>query len=305
MSISISPSNGANNPTITRVSGANGEGAVSLVPSPTPASGGGGGGGYTPPSNPPLNTAALSNTQKSIDQLPGILARALASNDQEYQNTQQGFNAQETQQRGQYDKGTTTNQQNYDSNTMAALRAGATGLEGLLSILRGTGVESWANNAVRDTTNADIQTGHNTQQENQTSLDSSLSTFLTDLADKRHQNDVTHQNNAFAARESNATQMQTLYQKLASYYADAGDNATATKYMNMAGDLSAPIAQFGTAPVSKYDTTPVNVTAPTISAFSGPSKPGVTATPGDNGGGNGIFTIGDTRRKLAGASAGV
>lgn len=303
MGITVSPSNGANNPTITSVRTADNSTVIPLVSQPAPSSGGGGG-GYTPPSNPPLNTGAIANTNASLAELPGILARAIEANNQEYQNAQSGFNAQETQQRGQYDKSTTQNQQNYDSNLMAALHAGAIGLRGLLSILRGTGAEGWANQAVRDTTNSDIQTGRDTQQSNQTSLDNSLSTFLTDLADKRHQNDVTHQNNEFAARESNATQMQDLYQKLAGYYASAGDTANANKFMAKAGSFTPQIAQYGTAPVSRYDTTPVAVQAPDITAFSGPTQQNVTATPSSGGAGNGIFSIGDARKRLAGAGAG-
>lgn len=255
----------------------------------------------TPVASHPLNQAAIDNTNKSLAELPGILQHALAANNQTYQNAQQSFDAQQQQQQQQYDHGTMTNQQNYDANEMGALRAGANGLSGLLSILRGTGAEGWARNVVHDTTSGDIQDGLNTRNQNQTSLDNSLSGFLADLADKRHANDVTHQGNEFAARESNATGLQDLYAKLAGYYSDAGDNANATKYLNMAGDLAPDIARYGVAPVGKYDTSPVTVHAADISAFAAPTKQSVTYKSGNDGTGAGIFTVADARKRLQGA----
>ena len=130
-------------------------------------------GGNTAP-RPVLNTAAIANTQKSIDQLPLILQQALADSLQEYENAKQKLGVQEGQERGAYDKGTTTNQLNYDANLMASLRAGTKGLGGLLSILRGTGAENWARDAVMETTNSDIRTGLDTRNQNQTWLNSSL-----------------------------------------------------------------------------------------------------------------------------------
>lgn len=262
----------------------------------------GGTGGYVAP-KPVLNTAAIANTQKSIDQLPLILQQALAASLQEYENAKQGFGVQEEQQRGAYDKGTTTNQLNYDANLMASLRAGTKGLGGLLSILRGTGAENWARDAVMETTSNDIRGGLDTRNQNQTGLDSSLSGFLTELEGKRNANDQTLRNNEYAARGANATQAQKLYSDMASVYADAEDTANATKFMNKAGDYSGDIARYGTAPVSKFDTVPVNVKAAEVSAFADPTKQAVSATEGNQGGGAGIFTLGDTRRKLAGAGA--
>lgn len=261
-----------------------------------------GNGGYVAP-RPVLNTAAIANTQKSLDQLPLILQQALAASLQEYENAKQGFAVQEQQQRGAYDKGTTTNQLNYDDNLMASLRSGASGLGGLLSILRGTGAEGWARDAVMNTTNTDIRGGLDTREQNQGQLDSSLSGFLTELEGKRNANDQTLRNNEFAARGANATQAQKLYSDMASIYADAEDTGNATRFMNKAGDYSTDIARYGTAPVSRFDTNPVAVKAAEVSAFADPTKQNVAATDSNQGGGAGLFTIGDTRRKLAGVGA--
>ena len=263
----------------------------------------GNGGSTAPAPKPVLNTAAIANTQKSLDQLPLILQQALAASLQEYENAKQGFAVQEQQQRGAYDKGTTTNQLNYDDNLMASLRSGASGLGGLLSILRGTGAEGWARDAVMNTTNTDIRGGLDTREQNQGQLDSSLSGFLTELEGKRNANDQTLRNNEFAARGANATQAQKLYSDMASIYADAEDTGNATRFMNKAGDYSTDIARYGTAPVSRFDTNPVAVKAAEVSAFADPTKQNVAATDSNQGGGAGLFTIGDTRRKLAGAGA--
>lgn len=262
--------------------------ASNFTPAPTPAA-------------PVLNTAAIAATQKSIDQLDPILQRALAAEAQNYQNAQHGFDEQEKAQRSQYDKGTFTNQQNYDANLMASLRAGANGLSGLLSILRGTGVEDWARNVVDDTTNSDIRDGLNTRQENQGKLDSGLNGFLADLQAKRDRNKQTYQDNQYAAHNDYETQLQKLYQNMAKYYADANQNDQATTYLTKAGDLAPQIAEYSVSPVGKYDTSPVPVRAAEISAFAAPTEQNVSVDSGDSPAG--IFTIGDARKRLAGAGA--
>ena len=252
---------------------------------------------------PVLNRAAVDNTQKSIDELAGMLQRALDADRQRFNNAEAGFNAQEAQQRGQYDTGTVTNQQNYDSNLMASLRSGANGLSGLLSILRGTGAEGWARDAVQNTANNDIRTGLDTRNENQTGLDNSIGNFLTELAGKRRNNQEVLQNNEFAARGQNASEAQRLYKEMAGFYSDAENTDEATRFMNKAGEYTPDIARYSTAPVGTYDEKPVEVKAAPITAFGGPTRQNVAASSGDNGANAGIFTINDTRRRLAGAGA--
>lgn len=260
-------------------------------------------GSYPSGSSAPLNTAAITNTQKNIDQLPLILQMALTGYQQAHDNANGTLDAQQAQEQGKYDTGTVTNQQNYDSNLMAALRSGANGLGGLLSILRGTGAEGWAKNAVQDTTNSDIRTGLDTRDQNQTGLDTSLSSTLTDLRGKREQNDATLQNNQFAARSNHATQLQDLYKTMAGFYSDAGNTGEATRFMNMAGDQAPEVARYSSAPVAAFDSTPVAVKSAPVTAFSGPTTQNVTANDGNNGSNAGIFTLGDARKRLAGAGA--
>ena len=159
---------------------------------------------------PVLNRAAVDNTQKSIDQLPLMLQMALDAEAEKYQNAENGFNIQQGDEQARYDESSTTNNLNYDANLMASLRSGAKGLSGLLSILRGTGAEGWAQDAVMDTTNNDINNGLDTRNENQASLDTSLGSFMSDLAGKRRANQETRINNEYAARGQNASQMQII-----------------------------------------------------------------------------------------------
>jgi len=255
-----------------------------------------------PAPKPVLNQAAVNNTQGSIDALAGILQRALDAENQKYTNAETLFNEQQAGEQGRYDKGTETNQLNYDSNLMASLRAGAKGLGGLLSILRGTGAEGWANDAVRDTTSSDIRTGLDTRNENQTSLDNGISSFLSELAGKRRDNEATRQNNEFAHRGNNASEAQRLYKEMAGFYSDAEDTGNATRLMNKAGEYTPEIAKYSVAPVRGYDASPVKVQAAPVTAFSGAAEQNVNYDGGSNPN-NGIFTINNTRKKLAGVGA--
>jgi hypothetical protein len=255
-----------------------------------------------PAPKPVLNQAAVDNTQGSIDALAGILQRALDAENQKYTDAETLFNEQQAGEQGRYDKGTETNQLNYDSNLMASLRAGAKGLGGLLSILRGTGAEGWANDAVRDTTSSDIRTGLDNRNENQTSLDNGIGSFLGELAGKRRDNEATRQNNEFAHRGNNASEAQRLYKEMAGFYSDAEDTGNATRLMNKAGEYTPEIAKYSVAPVRGYDASPVKVQAAPVTAFSGAAEQNVNYDGGNNSN-NGIFTINNTRKKLAGVGA--
>lgn len=251
--------------------------------------------------HPALNQAAVNNTQATIDQIPGLLQAALAAEGQTHQNSINTFNAQEGQQRGQYDTSTTTNQQNYDSNFMDSIRAGIKGLGSLVSLLRGTGAAGGtAEDNVRDvvggTAADDIRTGKDTHDTNQGQLDSSLASFLTDLSGKRQQNEDTFTNNNRAINRDSNTQLQDLYSKMAGFYGDAGDTGNANSFMARAGSLTPSIAANTRSAVSAYDTTPVVIHAPNLTAFAAPSQPAAATVPQDGQVGSGIFAI-DNKRK--------
>lgn len=268
--------------------GGSGGGAVGFAPS-------GGGASY-----PALNTSAINNTQLALDQLPSLLQAALDAESRNHANTVAGFNAQEGAQRDQYGKSTTTNQLNYDSNFMDSIRSGIQGLGGLINLLRGTGAAGGtAQDMVRDTvggvTANDIRTGADTQQQNQTSLDNALSTFLTELKGKRQGAEDTFANNESAIRRDNASQQQDLLGKIAGFYGDAGQTAQANDYLARAGALTPTIAANSRSTVSSYDTTPVNVKAPELTAFAGPTQPNLSSIPQDGQVGSGIFTMSKRR----------
>lgn len=277
----------------------------------TPTGGGGGGGGggnqqvlsaatsapvAKAPALPPLNMAAINNTQMTLDQLPALLQAALEAENTRYGNTTRGFNDQEAGQRKTYDESTVTNQQNYDGNYMESIRAGIKGIGGLMQVLRGTGAgggtaEELARDAVGGVTANDIRTGSDTLKTNQTSLDGVLSNFLTELKGKRQAADDTFENNKRAVTRDNVSQTQDLLTKMSGYYADGGRTAEATGFLNRAGSLTPQIAQNSAAKQSAYDTTPVAVQAPQLSAFSAPSQPDVSAVNDSGQVGSGIFTL--------------
>jgi hypothetical protein len=255
------------------------------------------------PAQQVLNTAAIANTQRAIDELPRLLAEALARNQDEYEQAEQGFDAQEQQQRGQYDQGTVTNQQNYDANLMASIRAGIRGLSGLMSMLRGSRgtAQDEARRVVSDVTSDDIRAGAETQKANQSALDNSLSTFLTALQEKRGRNKQALLDNESAIRRGNAAEAQKLNEKMAELYASGGDNTRAAEFLARAGEQTPLIAQYSNTPLVKYDTSPINVTAPELTAFRGATQPEVVNPAGERGQiGAGIFTLSDARKRLAG-----
>ena len=248
-----------------------------------------------------LNTGAIQNTQATIDQLPALLQAAIEAENQRYSNAIGGFGAQEQAQRGTYDKSTTTNQLNYDSNFMDSIRAGVKGLGGLFNVLRGTGaagssVEGDVRDVVGGVTAGDIRGGADTRNENQDALDASLSTFLTDLGMKRRVNEDTRVNNERAIRRDSATQLQDLYSKMAGFYGDADRVAERDQFMTRAGSLTPEIAANSRTQVSNYDSTPVAVQAPQLTAFAAPSQPNSIAAPSNGQVGSGIFTMSDRRR---------
>lgn len=257
------------------------------------------GGGGTTSTRPVLDQAAVNNTQATIDQIPGLLAAALAAEQNNYNNTINSFNAQEQSQRGQYDQSTTTNTKNYDANMMDSVRSGAKGLGGLMQILRGTGAEGWARDTVGTQTSKDIRTGLDTRDQNQTSVDAALSSFLTELKGKKQVNEDAYENNRRAVQRESDTQLQDLFGKMAGYYGEAEMAPQRQDFMNRAGALTPSIAQNSMSKVSAYDNAPVSVKAPDISAFAAPTNPNIGYNPSGGQVGSGIFTMAkpDERRR--------
>ena len=284
---------------IDNPSGSGGGGTPTGSGTPAPTGGGSGGGGGV--AAPVFNQAGADNTQRTINELPGLLERALAAEATSYGNVTRGFDDQETGQRKTYDTSTTTNQLNYDGNFMDSIRAGIKGVSGLMALLRGTGAgggtaEDQARDAVGGVTANDIRTGADTQKENQIALDGSLSGFLTELQRKRQEAQDTRENNERAVRRDNSTLLQDLFGKMAGFYGDVGNTGEANNWMNRAGALTPEIAQNSSRQVSAYNTAPVEVKAPELTAFTDPTQPSVTVAP-DGQVGSGIFTMNERRRR--------
>lgn len=256
-----------------------------------------GGGGRT---YEPLNQAAVDATNQKLTGLDTILARALSDAVTKRDNIRDALNTQQKQGVAQYDENTLRNMQNYDSNLGASLRAGRSGLSGLMAALRGGGgggndfARDWVQNTVADTTYNDIREGYDTFDENRRGLDSSHQTFLNDLAGRRRENEETFENNQRAARLYDAQQRQEALQTLSGLYGDAGNRGQADTFMRQAGDQNAAIAQNMGAEVRRFNDAPIQVQSPDMTAFSSPERQAMTATP--NRRNTGVFAINDPRR---------
>lgn len=263
--------------------------------------GGGGGGGGSDAMRRALNQAGITIANSKLSELDSLMADALAADEARYRNARALYDQQEADKRAQFDKGITTNTQNYDANLMASLRAGAGGIQGLMQMLRGAGgtaVER-ARDAVRDVTAEDIRSGYEVNRENTDELQTNLSNFLTEIQRKRLEADDMRVNNERATRANFDTQRQQLFQDLAGYYGEVGDVGRVNDYASRIAALQPSIAQNSRAQVSDYSTLkPVEVAAPEITAFRGASNPDIVA-PGNTPGrlGTGIFTADPERRR--------
>lgn len=254
-----------------------------------------GGGGS---SAPVFNQAAANATQMSIDQLAGILADALAQEENRFRNTVGDIDRQAAEQARLRDESTVTNQKNYDANYMAALRAGSRGISGLLNILQGTGMEDWGRSAVQGQVADDVREGFDTREENQRNVDNSFNTFSTEADRKRREAEQTRLNNRMALEADNLTKRQTLVGDLAKLYGDAGRTADYNRLTGEAASLTPQIAQRSVAKVQAYNPSTVPVKAAEISAFTAPTEQSVSTSPaGNNQVGAGIYTVGERKRE--------
>lgn len=258
------------------------------------------------PTYKPFNQAGVDATNASIASLDTVLANALASAQTGYDNNRRLMNQQEASTKAAYDADTLRNQQNYDSNLGAAIRAGSIGLQGLMSALRGGGgsgnqfARDWVQNTVADTTSNDIREGYNTFDENKRGLDSAQTTFINELGRRRAENEDTLANNRRAANLYDAQQRQSLLQTLSGLYGEAGRLGEANSIMGQSAAQAPRIAENIGAQVSAYNTAPIKVESPDMTAFAAPEQQSMSASSKQD---TGVFSINDPRRRreLAGA----
>jgi len=249
----------------------------------------------------PFNQAGVDATNASIASLDTVLANALASAQAGYDNNRKLMNEQEASTKAAYDADTLRNQQNYDANLGASVRAGATGLQGLMSALRGGGgggnrfARDWVQNTVADTTANDIREGYNTFDENRRGLDSAQTTFVNELGRRRAENEDTLANNRRAANLYDAQQRQNLLQTLSGLYGEAGRLGEAGNIMKQSAAQAPRIAENMGAQVSAYNSAPIKVESPDMTAFTAPEQQSMSAS--DSGKGTGIFSMLDPRRR--------
>lgn len=254
-----------------------------------------------------LNQVGINAANAQLGTLDAELARALAAEEQDYQNTRALYDAEAAERLRQRDEGITRNTQNYDSNLMASLRAGSRGIGGLMQMLRGsagTAVER-AQGAVADTTADDIRAGYDTNRENTEAITGAYNTFATSDKLRRKQLKDQYDNNRMAAEAQKLSRQQQLLNDLAGYYSQAGMTARANDYSQQAVALQPELSSRSVRQVSKITPQQASWQAPEITAFSGASAPEVI-TPTEQGRiGAGVFTLGDDRRRREEAPVGV
>lgn len=213
--------------------------------------GGGGGALFTDTSG------ARSATQKSIDALDtveGNNLRAIADN---FNRILSQYNDEETINKKNYDTQVQQNEENKSRNLQASLLGAAQGGRGLravlasLNALGGTG-ELLANRAVASEANRDIGEGNRTFDNNATTLVNAYSATQQDERNRRAEAEAARANEERAARAEVAKQKQSLYEKMAGLWGQAGNNAKASRYLGLVGELAPRVAEGSATSVAPY-----------------------------------------------------
>lgn len=259
-------------------------------------------------SSRPLNQAAVNATNSSLGQLDEILRQGLASQQSERDQLIRRYDDERTQQQSQFDTNSATNQQNYNKNLMQSLYAGSEGLQGLLKMLRGSGAafgtaRDLAGRAVEASTNRDISGGAQTFDENRTSLDAALNSFMSLDENRRRQADRTLENNQNALRANTIRDRQAGLNRLAELFGEVGNTSEAQRYAADAIKLDPQITRLSNTGIAEYAPVENTVQTPGLSQFNAPTGGSIVSGPSSSNMGSGIFTLGDFRKRLQTAGA--
>ena len=217
---------------------------------------------YTPPAYDPVaaraaaeaaakraqNDAARSNTQKAIDSLGIELDTGYRNINDERNSLLSRYDRERSTNEADYNDQTVTNNQNLLRNKQNALQAAAQGARGLrgtlasIGALGGDGIKL-ANRAVTTSANQDIGEAAETAATNAQTLDKAWGRFQEEDTDRRNELETQVRNRRTALEGSIDTKRQGYFQKMAELFSEIGDAGSASRYLNMAGDLNAPIAQ--------------------------------------------------------------
>jgi hypothetical protein len=188
-------------------------------------------------------TASQAATQQSIDSLDPALANSLAGITSNFDTIMANYAGENALNQDNYNKQVTSNEQTRSNNNQAALLAAAQGGRGMratlasLGSLDGTG-QLLANRAIASSANADIGAGNKVFDTNATQLDNAWNATQFDQKKRDAEAIAARADAESAARQNVAQQRQSLYEKMAGFKADAGNQAGADQFTRMMGDLA-------------------------------------------------------------------
>lgn len=192
-------------------------------------------------------TAARNATQANIDAVDVGLNNSLAGINSEFERIMRQYAEEKELNTKAYDEQTQQNEQRRSAGTQAGLLAaaqGARGLRGVLASLKalgGTG-ELLANRAVAQTANADLGENDRTFDANATQLTNAYARTRQDEENRDNEARSARANQEKAARREAAQQRQSLYEKMAGLWTDAGNNAEAANFLGRSGSQARVMA---------------------------------------------------------------
>lgn len=195
-------------------------------------------------------SAARSATQQALDALGTSLDTSYGNIDSEYGDLISDYDLDVGRVNQDYDRESGTNTNNLLRNRQNALMAAAQGRRGLRGTLASLGALSGdgsflADQAVTTAANSDLGGAQDAYKTNFTNLETAKTRFEEDDLKRRQDAEAAKEGQREVARRENLERRQTLLEKLASLFSDAGMNNEAAQYLSQSGGLNQEIASLG------------------------------------------------------------
>ena len=248
-------------------------------------------------------TAARGATQQSINALDTASANNLAAIMANYQRILQQYQDEEAINKQNYNEQVASNEQTRENTIQAALLAAAQGGRGLRSTLasvgafNGDGVKL-ARRAVADSANKDIGAGNETFDKNATQLYTAYATTQRDEKNRRAEAEAAKANEERAAKSAALKEKQSLYEKMAGLWADAGNNGEANRYLGLVGSLAPEIANYAGANTASYTPRSVLYNPGQLSSYLAGANDMTVKTSGGNNKSSTLYTTTRKREEL-------
>ena len=213
--------------------------------------GGGGGSSFTDTS------AARRATQASIDSLDEILRNNLTDIGSRFENINKQYAEEEALNKTRFGEQTSSNENNRTNTIQQSLLAAAQGGRGLMASLAALGAlggdgSLLARRAVSQEANRDIGEGNRVFDANATQLNNAYADTQADEKRRRQEAADAKVNEERAAQTKIAEQRQSLFERMATLFSQAGDNGSAARYLGMVGEQAPVIARNSATAVSPY-----------------------------------------------------